>query len=274
MSADSIILLLYELTLLHKNQQFDFFAILIYYLAGFSIASPLTRALVLFPLLMYGADILYFAANYISGDDAISLSVSAPLFFVGQLFGDSYLCFKSLSRVEAAYRVGVWMGFGLVMGIKLCQIGFRLYALAARMDAPAFYDACLVLDSVMFAISMFFDTLCWGLMAVSARHEKGTQWSLRSSTLFRMSVLVCIRLVLGSLKLAFPVPENNVDTLGTAAIYAETFSVVNYQLYYFDYLLDMWYPQQSSRAGSKLTEARSPVLSHVGLTPLSSKGSK
>ncbi|KAJ3366330.1 hypothetical protein HDU91_001880 [Kappamyces sp. JEL0680] len=227
----------------HWSQSSDWLGLFIFATNDWSIENPIVRALVMMPFLRFLGDLVWRTIYYIMpASIVLNSSLPGPLWFSGELFGDTYLPFKALAfcRDFPQRRKAVYAGYSLIFLVKGGNCVFRLVFCVLQLETAVFFNILSYFDMASCVVSSISDCICCYIIYKSADQitSKKVNWItslLKTLVLNRFVFMLVIRLITGLLLTLYPCDSAAVAcTLGPLR---DVFIKIEYQVCYLDYLL-------------------------------------
>jgi hypothetical protein len=228
------------------SQAFYWLAFFIWATNDFKVNKGIIRALVFMPMFRFFGDcarmIVFHSAPKGS---TLVWTIPSPLWYTGEIFGDSYLCFKTLSFAKTKFqRYSVMAAFTCFASVKVVNIIFRWIHSFSGGAAEEYYRALGIFDAVTCFVGAASDFYCCSMMYLSSKQllsfrKSGILMNVKNSSLFRLVLATIIKTICGILFVANPC-----DSDQDACKYGFLRSViitVDYQFYYMDYFFSRYH---------------------------------
>jgi hypothetical protein len=215
-----------------------------------SLEKKLVRALVLMPLLRYLGDVGWIVIDLIRQNTPgmttlWAVVLPAPLWYIGEIIGDTYLPYKAVAMVKdrPKWIYAIWGTFFTFAGGKIANTIFRFYALISGMGASPFYwSFSSYVDIYLLFTSIYVDIICCLAMYQTSKglnlasKKLGDIMKLiKTSSLLRIGIMTCVKLLVGGYWLTTVCIEDY--AICPTGWLRNITITVEYQLYYLDYLL-------------------------------------
>jgi hypothetical protein len=242
----------------HYSQTFDWLAFYVWLKNDCKLDKPLVRALVLMPLFRFLGDIVNRALGDWVTDGNAAASIPSPLWYLGEIYGDSYLPMKALAMLgsgQKGYRAAVWFGFACFALPKVGSIVFRLYAYANKFDTASFFYGVSTIDSIVCFTGALSDLIVCFVMYRRSEELMEFRSSnllqiIKQSSLARVLLMFGLKILNGAFFVAHPCGA--FETVCQYGFLRGVITTVDYQLYYLDYFLSKGTSESGTSASSKL----------------------
>jgi hypothetical protein len=242
--ATAAISILLWIAFSHYSQQFDWIGFYVWAINDFRLNKSVVRALVLMPFLRWLGDSSHkILAQIFPNPHLASVVFPAPFWYLGEIFGDSYLPVKALALLQSQHsfqRHIVRFNFCMFAGIKVANVVFRFYGFFSGMPREQFFNTLSVFDSVTSFVGVFCDLVCCGMMiwvtqSLLKSVKRNILVLIRNSSIFRLSLATTLTLLSGIFGLF-----NRCETDQHSCAFGflrDAIITIDYQFYYLDYLL-------------------------------------
>lgn len=261
----------------HYSQAFDWLGIYVWMINDFSCSKAITRSLVFMPLFRWFGDIVNKILLNTNPDDLSSSAIPSPLWYLGEIYGDSYLSLKALSLLQKTERKDLWYSYSiyvtfalqsgiydLKLGLKIAQVITRLTNYGLGTGVVQFYNTVSILDSCICFVGAINDAVCCFVMYKKSNEmlQFGNGQSqfekvfvlIKQSSVARTSIMLAFKVLNG----LFFVTHlcGAFETTCTYGFLRDFITKIDYQFYYMDYLLirnSTYTSKGQTAAGGKAT---------------------
>ncbi|KAI8900650.1 hypothetical protein BC833DRAFT_618303 [Globomyces pollinis-pini] len=233
----------------HWSQAFDWLGFYVWVSNDFRCDTGILRSLILMPLFRWMGDGMWKVLNTFEVYKYLQDSIPSIFWYAGEIIGDTYLpCLAwGMTRPNEKFnRFIILFGFISISGSKIANVCWRFTGASLNVHEDVYFRNISFIDSVTCFAGVVNDLCCSYVIyrkssrVVTEAKMKSTPLiralqSIKNSCLVRIAILTVFKTINAIFYLSNPCLET--ITYCKWSFLREILITVDYQFYYFDYLL-------------------------------------